>query len=73
MCNARLRKALYLPALTATRFNPALKAFYDRLVTAGKPKMCALRACVRKFLMIAYGGLKNRQPFDPAWASKKTP
>ncbi len=70
--NARLRKALYLPALTAVRFNPALKAFYERLVAAGKPKMCALGACMRKLVMIAYGVLKNRQPFDPAWVSKKT-
>ena len=70
--NARLRTALYLPALTAVRFNPVLKAFYARVVAAGKPKMCALGACMRKLVMIAYGVLKSRQPFDPAWASKKT-
>ena len=44
--NARLRKALYLPALTGVRFNPVVGAFYERLVAAGKPKMCASgRAC----------------------------
>ena len=71
--NARLRKALYLPALTAIRFNPVLRAFYGRLVAAGKAKMAAVGACMRKLVMICYGVLKNRVPFDPAWASKITP
>jgi transposase len=69
--NARLRTALYLPTLTAIRFNPVLKAFFDRLVAAGKPRMQAVGACLRKLLMICFGVLKNRQPFDPAWTSKK--
>ena len=69
--NARLRKALYLPALTAARFNPLLKGFFERLVAAGKSKMAAVGACMRKLLMIAYGALKSRSPFDPQWASKK--
>jgi transposase len=71
--NARLRKALYLPTLTAVRFNPVLKGFFERLVKAGKPKMQAVGACMRKLVMICYGVLKNRAPFDPAWASKITP
>jgi transposase len=70
--NARLRTALYLPTLTAIRFNPVLRGFYARLVAAGKPKMQAVGACMRKLVMICYGVLKNRQPFDPAWSSKKT-
>ena len=70
--NARLRKALYLPTLTAIRFNPVLKGFFDRLVAAGKPKMQAVGACMRKLVMIAYGVLKNRAPFDPAWSSRIT-
>jgi transposase len=69
--NARLRKALYLPTLTAIRFNPLLKAFFDRLVAAGKPRMAAVGACLRKLLMICYGVLRTRTPFDPAWAGKK--
>jgi transposase len=68
--NARLRKALYLPALTALRFNPLLRALFDRLVAAGKAKMAAVGACMRKLLMIAYGVLKNRAPFDPQWGSR---
>jgi transposase len=69
--NARLRKALYLPALTAIRFNPLLRALYERLTGAGKAKMAAVGACMRKLLMIAYGVLKNRAPFDPSWAMKR--
>ncbi len=68
--NVRLRKALYLPALTAIHFNPLLRALYERLVGAGKVKMAAVGACMRKLLMIAYGVLKNRKPFDPSWAQK---
>jgi transposase len=71
--NARLRRALYLPTLTAVRFNPLLRRFFERLVAAGKPKMRAVGACMRKLVMICYGVLRNRAPFDPAWASKKAP
>ena len=40
------------------------------LVAAGKPRMQAIGACMRKLVMIAYGVLKNRAPFDPAWSSR---
>ena len=43
--NARLRKALYLPTLSAVRSNPVLREFFERLVKAGKPKMQAVGAC----------------------------
>jgi transposase len=68
--NARLRKALYLPTFTAVRFNPVLAGFFDRLVGRGKPRMRAVGACMRKLVMICYGVLKNRAPFDPNWASR---
>jgi transposase len=71
--NPRLRKALFLPTQTAVRFNPLLAGFFARLVAAGKPKMQAIGACMRKLVMIAYGVLKNRQPFDPNWASRIAP
>ena len=71
--NARLRKALYLPTLTAIQFNPVLRGFFERLVAAGKPRMAAVGACMRKLLMICYGVLRTRAPFDPAWAVNKTP
>jgi transposase len=70
--NARLRKGLFLPTQTAVRFNPVLASFFRRLVDAGKPKMQAIGACMRKLVMICYGVLKNRAPFDPAWASKNS-
>jgi transposase len=68
--NARLRKALFLPTQTAVRFNPILMGFFKRLVDAGKPRMQAVGACMRKLVMICYGVLKNRQPFDPKWSSR---
>lgn len=71
--NARLRKALFLPTQTAVRFNPTLRRFFERLVAAGKPKMQAIGACLRKLVMLCYGVLKNLAPFDPDWASKKAP
>src|SRR5262249_47574269 len=46
--NSQLRKALYLPAMSAIRFNALVKALYARLVAAGKPKMVALAAAMRK-------------------------
>jgi transposase len=69
---ARLRTAPYLPTRTAIRFNPVLRAFYERLLAAGKPTMQAGGACMRKPVRICYGVLKNRKPFDPEWASKIT-
>ena len=47
---SQVRAALYMAALVATRFNPAIRAFYERLVAAGKPKKVALTACMRKLL-----------------------
>jgi hypothetical protein len=58
--------------LAAVRFNPLLKGFFERLVAAGKPKMQAVGACMRKRVMICYGVLKYRTPFDPQWASRIT-
>src|SRR5664279_416973 len=66
--NSRLRKMLYFPAMSAIRFNPLTKALYERLVAAGKPKIVALVAVMRKLLVLAYGVLKSNKPFDPAYA-----
>lgn len=67
--NSRLRKALYFPAMSSVRCNPLTRALYRRLVAAGKPKMVALIAVMRKLLVLAYGVLKSRQPFDPAYGA----
>ena len=62
--NAILRAALYMPAMTAARFNPHVKALYERLIAGGKCRMAALGAAMRKLLMIAYGVLKSRQKYS---------
>ena len=49
---AAVRAVLYMGALSATRRNPVIRAFYLRLVAAGKPKKLALVACMRKLLTI---------------------
>lgn len=61
--NSRLRRALYFPAVVACIRNPVVKDLYQRLLRAGKSKMCALGAAMRKLLHIAFGVLRRRQPF----------
>ena len=66
--NPHLRKAVYLPTVTALSRTPLVKAFYERLVAAaGKPKMAALAAAMRKLLMLAVGVLRSGKPSDPKW------
>lgn len=68
----RLRKSLYMPAVVASMHNPDVKELYQRLKAAGKKPMCAMVACMRKLLHIAYGVLKNRTPYEPAVNRLKT-
>jgi len=63
--SARMRKALYMPALAAIRFNPVIRAFALRLEKRGKHKMVIIAAVMRKLIHIAYGVLKSGQPFNP--------
>lgn len=60
----RLRKSLYMPALTAIRYNAHLKGFYERLVSNGKPKKVAIVAVMRKLLVLSYGVLKSEKEYD---------
>ena len=60
---ARVRAALYMGALVATRHNPVIRDFYQRLLTSGKPKKVALTACMRKLLVILNSMLKQRSPW----------
>ncbi len=53
-------------ALVATRYNPVIRAFYQRLPAAGKPKKVALIACMRKLLTILNALLTHRIPWCPA-------
>lgn len=63
--NARLRKALYFPAISAIQHNPLIKHFANRLRQHGKTEMCIIGAVMRKLLHLSYGVLKHHQPFDP--------
>ncbi len=62
---AHVRTVLYMSTLVATRFNPQINAFYQRLLAAGKVKEVALTACMRKFLTILNAMLKHRTPWQP--------
>lgn len=57
---APVRAVLYMGALVATRHNPILKEFYERLLSAGKPKKVALVACMRKLLTILNAMMRDR-------------
>jgi transposase len=62
---ARVRAALYMAALTATRYNPIIKAFYRHLCGAGKARKVALTACMRKLLIILNSMVKHQQSWTP--------
>ncbi len=63
--SSHLRRILYMPCLSAVRFNPIIKVFFERLVARGKHKKAALVACMAKLLKIVYGVLTHQRPFDP--------
>ena len=65
--NARLRKALYFPAVTAIRCSPFFQAWVEGLRQRGKSKMAVIGAVMRKLVHLAYGVLKTGKPFDPQW------
>ena len=59
-----LRAALFMPAKTASTYEPHFKAFYQELLGRGKKPLQAFAAVMRKLLHALYGMLKNNQPFD---------
>lgn len=61
-----VRTALFMAALVATRFNPVLKAFYQRLIAAGKPKILAIVAVARRLLTILNAIIRDRRPWQSA-------
>ena len=65
---APVRAVLYMAALSATRHNPVLRAFYERLVAAGKPRKVALTACMRKLLTILNAMAKANTTWGAATA-----
>ena len=62
---ARVRAVLYMGALVASRRNPVLREFYQRLLEAGKPKKLALTACMRKLLTILNSMARTGAHWDP--------
>jgi transposase len=67
--SARIRKALYLPAVVAMSHNPLVRAFSLRLKENGKCTMVIIAAVMRKLIHIIYGVLKNGRPFNPQIAA----
>jgi transposase len=66
---ADLRAALYMPTLSAIRWNPTIRAFRDRLVAKGKPKQLVVIACMRKFLGILNAMVRD----DREWRTETQP
>ena len=64
---ANVRAALYMAALSAARFDPTIKAFYQRLITAGKCKKVALVACMHKLLTIINAVIKSGKPWQAGY------
>ena len=62
--NGRVRQSLYMPALSAKRHDPYVKAYFEHLLARGKKKLQALCAVMRKLLHAIHGMLKHQQPFD---------
>lgn len=60
---ARVRTVLYMSAMVASKHNPAIAEFYERLVAAGKPKKVALVACMRKLLSILNAMMRDQTPW----------
>lgn len=60
---ARVRTALYMATLVASRYNPVIQAFYGRLCAAGKPKKVALTACMHKLLTILNAIVRQGSPW----------
>jgi transposase len=62
---AAIRRVLYMAALTASRWNPVIRPFYQRLLAAGKKKKVALTACMRKLLVMLNAMVRDQKPWFP--------
>ena len=71
MGRSQLRKAFFMPAMVALRYNPILIDMKQRLTDTGKPKMAIIGAAMRKLVHIIYGVLKSGIPFDPDYINRK--
>jgi transposase len=66
---AAVRSILYMAAVTASRHNPVLRPFYDKLIAKGKPSKVALIAVLRRLVVFANAVIKSGQPWKAATAS----
>lgn len=66
---AKVRRALYMGALVATKHNPVISAFYQRLLAAGKPKKVAIVACMHKLIIILNAMLKHGNAWQANYAA----
>jgi transposase len=69
---AKVRAALYMAALVAVRYNPVLRAFYTRLLQAGKAKKVALTACMHKLLSILNAMMRSGRAWQPPTSTQQT-
>jgi transposase len=69
---APLRAALYMAALSASRYNPAIRPFYARLLGNGKEKKLALTACMRKLLTMLNAMMRDNKHWSPTMYSHET-
>lgn len=65
---AHVRRVLYMAALAACHSNSTFRAFYQRLLNAGKPRKVAIVACMRKLLSVLNAILRDGAPWDPTLA-----
>lgn len=63
-----VRTSLYMATMAAIRSNNAIRGFYQRLINAGKPRMVALTACMRKLIIIMNAMIRNNQPWHQNYA-----
>lgn len=70
---AAVRAALYMATMSAARYDPTIKAFYQRLLQAGKPKKVALTACMHKLLTIINAVLKSGTPWQAGYPQHAKP
>ena len=72
MGSKRGRRALYMPALVALRYNPSIRAMGQRLSAKGRSGKYVVVAAMRKLLRQIFGVVKSGKPFDPHWSHSPT-
>ena len=68
--SASVRATLYMAAVVATKYNPHIKALYERLLAKGKCQMLAIGAAMRKLVHLCFGVWKNQTPYKADFLHK---